>query len=92
MQLAILESNARTLPPRLVAALRQRRIDLGIMQNELARRIVGRDGKPVHQSSLSGWESGAVVPPPDMVAAWADALGVQVLMGLREKPGADPKA
>jgi transcriptional regulator with XRE-family HTH domain len=52
--------------------LRQRRIELGLSQYELAERLEIRD------ATLSRWESGIVNPPLNKVEHWADRLGVKL--------------
>lgn len=90
MQLAILQASSATYPLPMVEALRLRRIQLGWTQLELSRRINLFDeaGQRVRvaQSSLAQWERLRVAPTPNRLAAWAAALGVQVVVGLQEMP------
>ncbi len=82
MELANLTSGDKGYPMPLLAALRQRRIALGITQYELADLMTAR-GAPVTQSSVASWESGYSTARPWMLAAWAEELGVVVSMGLQ---------
>lgn len=90
MQLAILQPSDAVFPPLMLEALRQRRIQLGWTQLELSRRIhlFDKDGRriKVGQSSLNTWEMRKATPTPNRLAAWAAALGVQVVVGLQEMP------
>jgi transcriptional regulator with XRE-family HTH domain len=54
--------------------LRQRRIELGLSQYDLAKRLEIRD------ATLSRWESGTVNPPLNKVEHWADKLGVRLAL------------
>lgn len=59
------------------AFLRQRRIDMGLSQREVARR----SGIP--PSLLSDYENGRHEPTLSKLAAWADALGCDVTITTR---------
>ncbi len=86
MQLTVLRADSTAYPPSLREALRQRRIELGLTQRDLANLVNGPSGEPTHQSVINQWERGKVNPPPHRLALWASALGVQVVMGLQLIP------
>lgn len=91
MQLALLTPTSKGYPAHLIEALRQRRLSMRLALHDVAARIPGSaPGNVLHISALSGWERRETTPPPHMLAAWAAALGVQVVVGLQEVP--DPKA
>jgi transcriptional regulator with XRE-family HTH domain len=52
-----------------VGRLRERRVDLGMTQAGVARRI------HVSENALSTWERGVRKPTPGLARAWARALG-----------------
>jgi transcriptional regulator with XRE-family HTH domain len=61
------------------ALLRKRRLDLGVSQGELARRL------NVYQNRLSGWELGAIVPSVPFLFRWTAGLDLELaLVGPRE--------
>ncbi len=88
MQLMALSKYSDKWPAPFIEALRQRRIELGLTQLEVALRIPtdAPDGH-AHQSSVATWEKGRSVPPPNIMAKWAEALGVRVVVGLQAIPG-----
>jgi len=52
-----------------VERLRERRVDLGLSQAAVARRI------PVSGNALGTWERGVRRPTPGLARAWARAVG-----------------
>ena len=88
MQLTVLTTTDRRFPLSVLEALRQRRITLGMTQRETAERIRAIGGS-THQSTVAGWETGSAHPSPDLMAMWAEALGVRVVVGLQEIPRGD---
>lgn len=67
--------------PTLVAFLRQRRIDLGLTQSELAARIPG-----FSTALLCGYERGRHNPSATKLVALADALGCDTTFTVRPAP------
>jgi len=65
----------------VIAALRDRRMHLGLTQRDLA------DALGVQQSSISDWESGTVVPRLTTLHRWAEALGLAVIAQVEELRG-----
>jgi transcriptional regulator with XRE-family HTH domain len=51
---------------------------LGIRPAELARRVLGPDGKPVSRTAVHGWMHGGSSPGVDRLPPICDALGVSV--------------
>jgi len=58
----------------LISALRQRREDLGISQNDLDE-IIG-----VTRGQVGKWEVGSRKPRAFLLACWADALDVEFMI------------
>lgn len=65
----------------LIAFLRQRRIDLGLTQREVADHAAG-----FSVSLLCGYETGHHKPSATKLIAWADALGCDVEIAIRPAP------
>lgn len=63
--------------PAQVASLRQRRLDLGLSQREVAR-LAGFAPSAVHE-----YENGSHEPTLFSLVAWADALGCDVAVTAR---------
>ena len=57
----------------VIAALRGRRMHLGLTQRDLAAAIGAK------QSAISEWESGAHVPMLTTLHRWAGALGLAII-------------
>lgn len=64
----------------IITALWHRRLDLGLSQREVGRRVNKL------AITIAGWESGATVPNAIYLTEWADALGCEV--AVRPKGGA----
>ncbi len=62
-------------PARIVAALRQRRRELGLYHKEVAKRI------GVARRTVVAWESGDRSPDIHMIERYAEALGTAVTLG-----------
>lgn len=94
MQLVALSPTNPNMPESFIEALRQRRIELGLTQLDVAQRIPANNPSGhVHHTALSGWEAGKVTPRPSMLAMWAEVLGVRVVVGLQAIPDdSAPKA
>lgn len=67
--------------PALAAFLRQRRLDLGLTQGEVADHAPG-----FSTSLLCGYETGRHKPSATRLVAWADALGCDVTFTIRPAP------
>lgn len=65
----------------LIQQLRQRRVDLGLSQRDLAERV------GVQQSSISAIEAGTVAPTLDTFIALVHALGFSVMSQKRMPTG-----
>ena len=72
-------SLVRTRPP-LIEALRQRREELGLSGEAVADRI------GVADYLVRWWECGHRVPSTFMAEAWAEALGLRLVLLLVEAP------
>ncbi len=65
--------------------LRAARIDAGLSQREVANRLASMLGDSSRSSaSVSAWEKRARRPPINVMAAWAEALGLQLVISLIE--------
>lgn len=67
--------------PELVAFLRQRRINLGLSQREVAERAPG-----FSVALLCGYETGRHKPSTEKLVVWADTLGCDVEFTPRPAP------
>jgi transcriptional regulator with XRE-family HTH domain len=61
----------------LIYRLKQRRLELGWSQAEVAQRMDGRT-----RAMVSNWESGRFVPRTAVLMHWAEVLGL--VLGLRD--------
>jgi transcriptional regulator with XRE-family HTH domain len=62
----------------IIAALLTRRITLGLRQIDIATAL------GVSNKTISFWENGAKKPSFDNLVAWADFLGVDLALSVRQ--------
>ncbi|WP_017732848.1 helix-turn-helix domain-containing protein [Nafulsella turpanensis] len=60
----------------------------GISQKEFARKLLDATGKDLTLTSISNYETGLHMPPPQILPAIAEILGVSIdaLFGIDQKP------
>lgn len=68
----------------IVISLQQQRVSRGLSIDEVVSLIREKhpDVRGIHHSSLHSWESETSPrsPSPDQLTAWADALGMKLLL------------